>query len=357
MRDHRGALTRATGLTEIPVPGPDDPGAAARTEQLFRYTATYRRVTHRPSNGIRFCPRCLRDDAGAWRTAWASPLQRICARHRRVLARLCPRCDRPPFTGGVIGAECPPWTCALPTSVGHLHRRQYQRCGYDLREAETTAATDEQVSSQARLGSLAVDAITGPQQTLTRCGSPATTRDVLDAVLELLVEYLPDGAHLHRISSADPAQVLDGIVAAFQVLGQPDADADADAETAAAAAAAAGLLHPHGTVTPIGPGQGLGRRPRNPLLAAIWLRSLRTQLPPSRQLMFRVASDRPRYPTAGYLPTATPDGTLMRWIPQQLALPASLPHRQAWGSAPHAPPRLGCGELRQPHCVHTVVIE
>ncbi len=239
---HEDTLAAASGLNGLPLEQPGDVAAQALTDQLMRYYKRYHRVSPRRPTAPRFCPRCLREDEGAWRRAWTCPLLLVCTRHGVLMTRACPGCSRPPFTHTLVGADTEAWTCSLPALGEHVHRTRYQRCGHDLRTAPTTAVSRRQVDVQAQLLSMAEEAADDPHGQHIRCGSPVSNRDLLDAWLELLTEHLPPGNPLHR-TSTDPAVVLDSLTVVASVMAQPD---PAGAQERASAA---GLLHPAGKVT------------------------------------------------------------------------------------------------------------
>lgn len=309
---HQDTLAAASGLQGLPPAQPAGVAAQTLTDQLMRYYEAYHRVSPKPPTEPRFCPACLREDLGAWRSAWTSPLLLICTRHGVLLTRVCPACGRPPFTHALLGADTQAWDCALPALGDHVHRARYRRCGHDLRTAPTPPVSAQHRDAQTLLLSLAEAAAADPHGQVIRCGMPVSNRDLFDAWLELLTEHLPPGNLPYR-TSTDPVIVLTSLTVVASVLGQPDAAAAQDH------ASAAGLLHPAGKVTPIGPERVLNLRPRNPLLGFIRLTSLRQQLPASSQLVFRVANDRPRYPATGPDPGTPPPGMAqLQWIPQQL---------------------------------------
>ena len=309
---HQDTLAAVAGVNEMPPPPPPSVAAHALSDQLLRYFRRYHRVSPRRPSEPRFCPLCLREDAGAWQSAWTCPLLLACPRHDVLLTRSCPRCGRSPFTHTLVGADTEPWTCSLPALGDHVHRTHYQRCGHDLRTAAAMSLTSSQVGVQAMLLSQAEKAATDPHGQVNRCGTAVGHRDLLEAWLELLTEHLPRGNLSYR-TSTDPAVVLDSLTVVASVMAQPD---PAGAQERASAA---GLLHPAGKVTPVGPDRALNARPRNPLLGFIRLTSLRDRLPASSQLVFRVANDRPRYPGIWSDPAIPPPGTTpLQWIPQQL---------------------------------------
>lgn len=309
---HQDTLAAASGLNGPLAMPPVTVAAQTLTEQLIRYYRRYHRFSPKRPSEPRFCPLCLREDSGAWQSAWTSPLLLVCLRHGVLLTRACPGCGRSPFTHTLVGADTEAWTCSLPTRSDHVHRTRYRRCGHDLRAAPATSLSRSQVDVQALLLSMAEEAADDPHGQVNRCGAAVSNRDLYDAWLELLTEHLPPGNPIHR-TSTDPAIVLDSLTVVASVMSQPD---PANAQERASDA---GLLNPAGKVTPIGPERVLNVRPRNPLLGFIRLTSLRERLPASSQLVFRVANDRPRYPGSRSDPATPPPGTAqLQWIPQQV---------------------------------------
>lgn len=281
---------------------------------------------------MRYCPACLAESGGAWPRRWTDPLELVCQEHRIVLRQVCPACAQVPFYGhrwfttGVPGTHC---EVHLP--AGHQHRTRYRVCGFDLRitPAEPMADADDRLQAQQRLHELARRPQPGsprPEGHATVCGVTVTRADHLDAVLELIVEQLGATRAL-ATAATDPGPVLGAASVALAVLAKPDAT------SAAALAERHGLLDPAGSVTPIGPESALTRRRRNPLLASIRLGSLHGRLSPTTQLVFRTASDRPRYPC----PTSTTPkglgagpGSTCRACTPAGALPLATIPQQLW---------------------------
>ncbi len=307
---YRTTITRAAGLTALPT-GFD---TNQRGGQLDRYMAGYHDLRRPPVNRTRFCPACLAESGGAWRHEWTLALQLVCSRHQVLLVRCCPDCRRQRFASPAwMSSISPPWVCSEPVPDGHTCRSRFPACGRDLRTVPTVPVSLDDILLQARLWHMADEAAEDPEVTTAACGFDVTRRDLFDAVLELTVEHLGEPGRLYR-RDTDPQTTIAALRAAFTVVDQADA---------AAAAGVAGqhrLLHPAGTVTPIGPDHVLTRRRRNPLLASIRLGSLGPRLSPSSQLVFRTGSERPRYPAARTSPTGPPPpgATQLAWIPQQL---------------------------------------
>ncbi|MFE7605550.1 hypothetical protein ACFU1Q_10350 [Brachybacterium paraconglomeratum] len=120
-------------------------------------------------------------------------------------------------------------------------------------------------------------------------GLGVTAREHLHAILELIDENA-DLTQVLTPNATGHDRLLSSARLAFEVLDQPTACA------AAAIADRHGLLDPNGRHTPIVTDAKARRRPHNPLLAAIRLRSLEGVLSPTAQLTFRLASSLPRYP-------------------------------------------------------------
>lgn len=195
----------------------------------------------------------------------------------------------------------------------HTPRTRYVTCGQDLREAPVGRADERSSRLQEWIVDLALRAHTDPEETTEVCGLRTSARDLFDAVLELVTEQAGGTKYLNLPDRA-PQDLLRRLAAAREVLTQPDARA------ATELAARHQLLNPGGTVTPIAPDHILTRRPRNPLLTAIRFASLGNHLPASSQLVFRIGSGRPRYPSQSRPDQGLPavDATQLAWIPQQI---------------------------------------
>lgn len=66
--------------------------------RAIRYTRSGRVPAHSAvaTTGGRYCPECLQDSGGRWRMSWQFAIGFACARHRRLLADFCSRCERAP---------------------------------------------------------------------------------------------------------------------------------------------------------------------------------------------------------------------------------------------------------------------
>jgi hypothetical protein len=268
------------------------------------YTDTFRPNGSPTRAGSRYCPECLAGPGAYWPDHWYSPLSLICVVHGSYLARACPHCGQPPLASTAWLARpvelyrCP----SRRTPTGTTHQQQGW-CDHDLTKVDTTTAPTDQVEAQLLLHSWAP----GPAEHATACGIAITHRIGFQALVELLDAVSgQDGGGLLDLDS-DPRRVAAWLPVASRVLAQPTLDAAADT--------AAGLLAVDGAHAPITPAWRILSHRYNPLLAAVQLHSVRDQLPPAEQLMFRTGHPLPRYPAH-----TTPDNR------RRLRLPAHHPH-------------------------------
>ncbi|MEZ0094977.1 TniQ family protein [Streptacidiphilus sp. EB129] len=87
----------------------------------------------------RYCPDCLAENGGRWMLTWRLGWSYACLQHRRLLADLCPGCDRMQRRTGFPKQIVPqPGKCVTPLSTRDLEGVG-PRCGYDLSSTETMA--------------------------------------------------------------------------------------------------------------------------------------------------------------------------------------------------------------------------
>lgn len=88
--------------------------------------------------GSRFCPACLRDDAGRWQLAWRLPWAFACSRHGNLLLDTCPACRQRPRPHRPQGREPgPPGACTTNGSKRHGHGLRPPACAAALDHAAT----------------------------------------------------------------------------------------------------------------------------------------------------------------------------------------------------------------------------
>jgi len=303
LRNDRG-IARRLGLPA------EETSRLVTPSALVAATATYTE-TFRPNGppvkpGSRYCPRCLSQPDPYWPDHWTSPLSLICVVHDCHLVRTCPSCGRPPLASTAWLARpvellrCPSRR-DRSTFTGTTNQLQGW-CDHDLTKVDTATAPADQVQAQLLLHSWAP----GPAEHTTACGIAITHRIGFQALVELLdAASGQDGGLLDLGSNA--ARVAAGLLVAARVLAQPTLGLAADA--------AAGLLAVDGPHAPITPARRIMSHHYSPLLAAVQLHSLRDQLRPDEQLMFRTGHPLPRYPAH-----TTPDNR------RRLRLPAHHPY-------------------------------
>lgn len=288
LRQHADALAAALGTQPYSYDEALSRNEALEVE-LERYAVNYR-IGRLPAATIRFCPQCLAESGGAWLRSWRRRTPAACPTHEVQLLVRCPECGAVPFSRSLwMTAATPPWICPQLAGEQPPSRRRRNRCGYDLRQAPTAPLGALEADALDRLHTSAEAAAAHSLEPVDVAGFGVTARNHLDAILELIDEdsdltqvLTPDATGHDRLSSS--ARL------AFEVLNQPTAHAAADI------ADRHGLLDPNGRHTPIVTDTRARRRPHNPLLAAVRLRSLEDVLSPTTQLTFRLASSMPRYP-------------------------------------------------------------
>lgn len=81
----------------------------------------------RPLPGSRYCVRCLTESGGRWPIRWQLPYTFACLRHRRLLAAVCPGCQRPAHSGLTLRSGL-----LLTTRCTLGARREARPCDADL---------------------------------------------------------------------------------------------------------------------------------------------------------------------------------------------------------------------------------
>lgn len=288
LRRHADALTAALGTQPYAADEALSRHEALEVE-LERYAVDYR-IGRLPAATIRFCPQCLAESGGAWLRSWRRRTPAACPTHGVQLLVRCPECGAVPFSRSIwMTAATPAWICPQLAVQQPPSRRRRNRCGYDLRQAPTSPLGALEADTLDRLSTSAEAAAAHSLEPVDVAGFGVTARDHVDAILELI----DDASELTLVLAPDATgrdRLLSSARLAFEVLDQPTAHAAADI------ADRHGLLDPNGRHTPIVTDASARRRPHNPLLAAIRLRSLENVLSPTAQLTFRLASSMPRYP-------------------------------------------------------------
>lgn len=130
-------LAAAAGLTDEQVKAMWRPLARYRHLVRARFASSRLRWMVLPLRWSRFCPACLADTGGRWRTRWRLPWQLACPTHATLLCSRCPRCDgrqrQEALLQDIDTAQT--MTCDVPTPTAS--GRGDHRCGNDLRS--TTA--------------------------------------------------------------------------------------------------------------------------------------------------------------------------------------------------------------------------
>lgn len=280
--------------------------AAPLTAATLTYADTFTRdpVPARP--WMRYCPHCLAGPDPVWPDHWRCPLSLICPDHGVYLLQTCPRCQQKPhatpawLTHPVELDRCPSRVHQHDAGLG---RRRLPWCDTHLSTAPSVTAPPEQVAGQRLLHQWAA----GTAEHAEVCGLAITHRLGFQALVELIDAHLSDAENLLELAN-DPAAIAAGLPAAVEVLTRPSLDA--------AAQSLEGRLPYDGPHAPLGPAWRISEHHYSPILAAVQLHSVRDQLPPTDQLMFRTGHPTPRYPA-----------TITVKLRRRLRLPEHHPHR------------------------------
>lgn len=290
--DQRGPVLER--LLDLPEGAVTAAATVPLTAARVAYMRAYRQRRPVPVTvACRFCPSCLAQDEGRWAAAWSEPLHLACPRHGVYLQARCPGCGQVPRSSGTwMTTSAPPWQCPQrhERATGQGPRTRAPWCEMDLREVpESLPAPAVLLGAQQLL----LDLASVPREEGVVCAGIQTgAGECVEAFLELVTEYAA-GAGTPVALETCPDRLAAAVTAAHRVLSAPSLVA------AAAIADAHGLLDVAGDLTPVGqPPARVRRRAHNPVLVAVRLASLAEQLAPASQLMYRTASDRPRYPAS-----------------------------------------------------------
>lgn len=96
--------------------------------------------------GSTFCPVCLAQDDGAWRTSWRIPWITTCLRHNTDLHGTCGRCGGVPGLGNSLHGSAPPRVAAAPDGRRCSHPEPSEGvCGADLTTLPTVRASADRL--------------------------------------------------------------------------------------------------------------------------------------------------------------------------------------------------------------------
>ena len=105
--------------------------------------------------GSTFCPSCLTEDDGAWRTSWRIPWITTCLRHEVGLRGHCRECGVVPGLGNRFHGSAPMRVAAAPDGRRcQVPMPDGQSCGADLSRQETPAADAARTQRAQRIDSL-----------------------------------------------------------------------------------------------------------------------------------------------------------------------------------------------------------
>lgn len=254
--------------------------------------------------GSRFCPECLQSTP-YWRSSWRDPLTVACPDHGLLLAEMCPSCGQEPFASSAWAmnersvTECPE---DAPDQERQPRTRR-RKCGADLRSTPSQPADAATLSAAALIS----EAQSNPQGKTTAAGLPASYREAAEALNTVVCMLTSE--HSQRPSRDN---IRTAIYIAHRMLEQPTL-----AEAAAFSQKHEVLGDALQRITWIAPlvnGQVLPSA--HPILQAIYLESIRDQLPLTLQLTYRLESAWPRPPQGVELPQPTGPRHYPRWNTQ-----------------------------------------
>lgn len=105
--------------------------------------------------GSTFCPSCLTEDDGAWRTSWRIPWITTCLRHEVGLRGHCRECGVVPGLGNRFHGSAPMRVAAAPDGRRcQVPMPDGQSCGADLSRQETPAADAARTQRARRIALL-----------------------------------------------------------------------------------------------------------------------------------------------------------------------------------------------------------
>lgn len=272
------------------------------------------------SRGSRYCPDCLADTGGRWLLSWRVGWSFACTTHRRLLADVCPGCDR--VARRRLLRELPILgRCVQPTGV-KTHGPSAVRCRHDLTTATTPQFPEDHPMLQAQrlihdvieegeahFGIYAVEPVSvltalSDLRAITARILGYADRDDLNNILprDLLIAYdralaQPTGSHRPRLvrkrpgfmAPAQAAITAAGVTAAIDVL---NSGTIRDAGTALRRLVET-IRRRGATVNPST--FGTWGRATSATLNAVQISALGPFLKPSDQLRYRTGAGRPHH--------------------------------------------------------------
>ena len=117
----------------------------------------------------RWCPQCLAERGGRWRSVWRHPLSFGCVDHGCVLLDLCPRCKKGPRRTIGMGSVPLLGHCSGPSlTQSRSSGSKSEICGMDLRSADADQMGPEAVDHQRVILKLIHEAEAGSDTATTR---------------------------------------------------------------------------------------------------------------------------------------------------------------------------------------------
>lgn len=258
--------------------------------------------------GSRFCPQCLASDP-YWRIAWRDPLTVACPIHRVLLAGTCHACGQEPFaTSAWAMNERPVTEC--PENRPDPQRRartKLTKCGADLRNACCPEADPMTVAACALLFKGTSD----PHGPRRAAGLPASNQEAAESLI-----FLVHGLSGDHSTKPTRDNIRSALSIAYQVLDKPTLC------EAATHAMKYRILRGHlghvGMITPAP--KGIPFPAAHPIIQALFLESIRDQLPLTMHLTYQLESTWPRAPQGVRVPQRETPVHFPRWSTPALAL-------------------------------------
>lgn len=257
--------------------------------------------------GSRFCPHCLAESP-YWRNAWRDPLTVACPVHRVLLAEACHSCGQEPFASSAWAMNERPVT-ECPENWPDSQRRprtKLTKCGADLRDTQCAEADLVTVAACVLLS----QGLSDPEGTRRAAGLPASHQEAAETLM-----FLVHGLSGDHSSKPTRDNIRSALSIAYQVLEKPTLS------EAAKHAMKYRILRGHlghlGMITPAPKGTPIPAT--YPIVQALFLESVRDQLPLTMHLTYQLESTWPRAPQGVRVPQPDAPIHFPRWSTPALA--------------------------------------
>ena len=161
-------------------------------------------------SGSHACPKCVRENDGAWQLSWKLPWTFVCTKHKCYLVAFCPTCDRR-FRGGrrdrslspVFVRYVPkPGRCGNPKAFGESGiGKAATACEQIIGDIAVRPVGQATLRAQTRIN----EALAGVPQTVA--GNPVSTQDFFADLRSVcaLIFYCADLSDLGNLSEVERA--------------------------------------------------------------------------------------------------------------------------------------------------------